>query len=1703
MSGGISAIRGFDYQATVILDLLFDHFDQHGPAAQVRPEGVDDLDLYWSIGTEIRRQFIQIKKPRDDINGERKPSPWSLSEAINELFPNTIENLSDNSHEQVWIVGDGVADELRLLLIGGVNAPTTVGKAYWNVIHILARNDAVRVGALDRKARKKLQNKRLPKNLPSDPVSALATIIDEFESVATRCGAGNIPIAQYRQKATELHAILPDILARIEISSTYGTEQEVIKRVHDRLEQRYNLSRSVIENTLFRNLRGFINDISKQPSRAFDNEALEFELRSVWPEMIYIKEPPALDALHVRRRDLVERIVMLPGGKTIEIIGVSGSGKTTLAAEALEQVRLADPVREVYYAEVRSGVSLRDVSLRDVLVGVAFHLRSIGIVEPFRIAVDTNGTNEDVLTELAHSFMGITMKILLLVDLVDGNCTPAFARDLSTFVRARPSDGIQLAVFGQESALRELTMLERKQLGVEQLNMRGFNVDEFVALVKHNHPNPDYAILSDVFQRVTAGRAAGLFAKLAHSLAHVDSLQEMIKISEMSAEEMLPHAERHRFVRISDASRQAAEKLLCFAFPFKRTEADEIFPDDNIGSAIGEMLTLGLLRPHEDGSFEMHETVRAGLEANIAKNVGRSAHEALAAWYGSQGSVTAEIFHLDKAGRHSEACQRARDSFLQGEHWGALSTYVITNHLVSAQEVVAVIADTKPIGEKYLLPHILHQLGDATAGDELFRILRDQSERFHNDYSWTTAIVEAILKADRSRLYELIQLAVQTLSTPPPEESALDWLSLGARRIDVRIDASILGLFNHQPPEIRNHLIPIMLLDRRREVLEQVFQFIFSYLEAKKNARRSAISQLHYFKIREVEDTVAFLAAMPSVEHSQMLIAKSVFIDSLASFVWSQQKVMRVHCIEILKEDAWDDRILENAVRVLIFLAEPSISTLCDDLISRKSSLTWMSMLIPAMIPAFCDRKIYEQQIFDQGLAVDKRIGALSVLAGLGADLGSLYRRLKANGEASENAELWNYMFLMQCVQHPFAEAIPLLEQSLISAKERENPLLVPLLMKLGMLSTPEATMMLAHAVTHADPDIRRCAAQVLGQRRSRSALSSLVKQLAQENDESTALVMVVSIIASGPSSVVDISSICFDSPAVKLWQCILAMRLRDSSISEQLVTLACDPNQNWQLRRTAIFAAGRLPYEIALEKIVSSVLSERSPLDIDRNASLLCHSEIAWFLLNESQSMLIYFVQGKTQFISLFGDIFDAHWKECISSQDVPSGTDAASWLFDRLAHYGWPVNRQAPDLVINELHIPILHAAVLRSLRRCGRADLIEEQIEHSYHVWFTVKCIKERLMCGRPDDQIAIRLKSLVETSLWKDHWLPNRVIDECCGASYTNSTVASSVTAIPQAVESPVSCIQYIEVVRALTSIGSDYKIKPPFVFDSITAEQCEHLIRLLNPINDPQHGIERFVPSIRFVPSGHVVSQRQITSAGYTESINAKLRPALAAANKFGLDIPWHNERLTGILSKAYIQEFLHSLGLQNDSDRFYSELASNPDIFMHHICESTWNSPILKYVDTRIIPFLYRYVFSGTDEFFEGLCILALRVVSSEIDAVLSGLFYRWTQRFDIKSRVLQHHDNYHLWRGFDRLVEHPRFSQIDEWQSRLTAVLQAPIAWYQKQNIVRVLERDPRSYIQIEQMLFKCANFAHFRQEEIDRLDEAAERLFHELLED
>jgi hypothetical protein len=895
MAGGISAIKGFDYQATVILHVLLDFFDQYGSAARVRPEGLDDLDLLWTADSEACRRYVQIKKPREDDLGNLKLAPWTLTQAIGDLFPNTIFHLTGNDDEQLWIVGDSVDVALASLISDGANAPVTSTKQHCRVVHTLARQRIVDTVKLDAQVHQKLLRWRAPDCPPGDPTAALAEMINGFQAITRSAGLGETLVELYKQETNRLHACLPSIISRIEILSMFGTEEVVATRVNDRLQQRYGLDRLVIEDNLFRNLRGFINDISKQPGRTFNHEEFELELRCVWPQMIAVREAPPLEQSHISRRDLIERLTTQWTGNALDVVGISGSGKTSLASEVAALSPRRQPDRSVFYAEATSYDRLRHV-----LVGIAFHLRRFQINGPFATAVAPDLTDEDVVARLARLYSTMQRNILILIDLTEGRCSPAFARDLATFVRNLSPTGCRLAVFGQESGLRELSQLERDQFGVTRLDIRGFRFEEFVALASRYHPNPNNGVLFEIYQRATAGRAAGLFARLAQSLARAASLQEMSEMAARPADDILAFAEQQRFAQISTGSRSGAEKLVCFALPFTRKDAEEIFPQDNIGGAIYEMRTLGLLRPHDTDSFEMHETVRAGLEGTIALGVRRAAHEALALWYRSHGAATAEILHLDKAGEHQEACERAREAFLQGKRWAALAAYVREHKLVSVEDVIRTVTAPEPIEDRYLLSRILRGLQGSVRVDELVDVVRAQPDRFHADYTWGLAILEAILEFEPQRLFDLVMWETEATSDHSQLESNLGLVMVAARRKRSLLEPASVELFNRQQPERKRLLLPFMLLDWRSDVLRPAFAFIVSDQEAGEGRDRAPFWQQLVLRVDSLEDTVEFLAALPTVEPAAMLNARSVLLGAFSDPVWAQRMKLRAHCIHIL-----------------------------------------------------------------------------------------------------------------------------------------------------------------------------------------------------------------------------------------------------------------------------------------------------------------------------------------------------------------------------------------------------------------------------------------------------------------------------------------------------------------------------------------------------------------------------------------------------------------------------------------------------------------------------------------------------------------------------------------------------------------------------------------------------------------------------------
>lgn len=1714
MSGGISAIKGFDYQATVILDRLFNHFEHHGLSAKARPEGMDDLDLSWTEEGIEYREYIQIKKPTENKSGELNPTPWKLAEVVRDLLPKAITQLLGNKHRQLWIVGDKFDDSVSSLINAHSNAPIEASQPYWETVHILAKKEAIGAVETNKCIKNKISHWKIPSNISSNPDQAKKLLKTElksfignlFESEEQCNSCKTIHAAEYKKHATtyiekylnrltELHGYLPNILARVEIIGTYGSEQEVTQRVYDKLTQCYSLQRTVIENTVFRNLRGFINDISKQPGRFFNHEELEMELRCVWPQMIPIKDLPRLESDYIYRGDLTEQFTTKWTGKAIELIGISGAGKTKLAAEIAESSRKANSERLVYYAEVRSSTSLRDV-----LVGIAFHLRRQGINEPFSIGITYNINEEYILELLAGSYSIIPSEILLLIDFVDGTCATAFARDLATFIRHLSSSSCRIAVFAQESILRELTPLERDKHSISRLDIRGFSFEEFAKLVTHHHSNPDCELLQNIYQRVTAGRASGLFAKLAHLLASAVSIQNMLDIAAQPAENILAYAEQMRFAQISEGARGAAEKLVCFSLPFRRQEAEEVFPNENIGQGIRELLTQGLLSYHDKDSFEMHETVRAGLEGLLAVNVRHFAHQELAAWYSSQQLITAEIFHLEKAGKLPEAKMRARELFLSGEQWPAILAYVIQHKLISSKDVIEVISGSKTLKHCYLLTNILKDLGESVLiVDQLFEIIRKQTQRYYTDYQWGPAITEAILEFESEQLYNLITFSVNNTTNQKDMESALRWLKIAMYRKDIGVTLKTIDFFRSQPDHIKRILAEILLCDRRREILQVALEFILSSQEQHNEQSRHNFS-LH---IDTLSDTIEFLAAIPQVSPSSMLISKSVLPGPLTSLVWSARTKLHKYCIEAIKNNSNEVAVIENAIRILIFFGEPSLFNLCEPFLNRKDSVKNFAIFLPAFQPAFFDYSRYETKLFDRNATLEDRVTALYIIAlASTVNLGYIYNRLTAALDSKERPA-WDFIFLILSIQKPFYEAITLLEAHMSSLTAKGNISLIhSLLMKLGELPVPDATTMLTSALTHSSSDIRHIASLRLSRRRSRIALPKLIEQYSKENNEELAVGLAVAIVASGSKSALDLQG-QKNSPVIQLWQCILTMRSRDVSMADKMVSIAIDPLQNWKLRRTAIFAAGRLPYTVALEKIVPVIMAESSPLTIDHSRNLGCHSVISSFLMNFSNKELAsIFIRGKAGFIDFFATLFEKIWSDWFWKQGLPSGEQAAGWFYDRLEFYEYPKKKEALDYILNELSIPLLQSAALRSLRLCERADLIEQYLASAKHVWIAMKCLSERKRAGNLDSGLVVRLRALVEASPYKDDAILYRIINEFDNNRATIQEKKSiEVTSNKELV--PVTYITYEDAANALSGKLFNFKPTLPLVLTNITAEQCEQLIRLANPVNDTYQWCETYIPMIKFIPNGHLVGQSQRTSRNAGESTNALIRAAIIAANSFGLLIPWQDEIMRGYCSSSFIQNYLDCLGVLNDSSQFYDALSKYEEILFAYLCNPNQYESVQKYIDARIIPMLQRYIASGTDKLFEGLCILTLQVNVPEIDIILSGLLYRWSQRFDKMSFVTQHDNNPALWRGFKRLTEHPRFTNINEWMNMLEQVLQTPIKWFHAETIVRVLERDPRSYILIESRLFKTENWEHFHIEEIDLLDVAADHLYRQLLEE
>ena len=1685
MSGGRIAIAGFDYQAIVILDQLFDHFDQHGASARARPEGRDDLDLVWSENGRDRRRHIQVKKPRETDQGVLKYQPWRLAEVADDLLPNTLDQLATSDSQQAWILGDAVQPQVRRLLEAGREAADQEAALYWAVVHRMAR--AVILDQLPNEHRQSLLRWGF-KHPPSVANDARDLLVTSYSQVLSGAAVSAEVVRSYHERVVWIDQRLPGVLARVEILADYGSELTVGQRFKDRLQREYRLPPEVVEHNLFGNFRSFINDVAKRVDEVIDRQGFEVHLRSAWPQMSPATEPPIPAASDIRRPDLTDDLVKPETPKVVEVVGISGSGKTTLAAQAAAALQDFDPDRLPIYVRVRA-----NAAFRDVMSGVAFHLLRRGMPDLFGLAVESRPADETVIDRLAEICSGLSRPVQILLDLVEGTCNPQFGRDLGRFARALPEGSCRLVVFGQQSTLSAFSPAEVDSAGVRSINVRGFRWEEFASLVGHYHAGADRRVLSEIFNRVTVGRPAGLYAQMAEALARQPSLDAMLAIASRPPEDMVSAAEQARFDQLAPGARAAAERLVCFALPFRRRDAEGAFPDQNVGAAIKALRDLGLLRIEAEGLLEMHETVRAGLESGIALAARESAHGALGEWYGRQGDIAAQIFHLDKAGQSVEAGTLGRDAFLRGYSWRSLASYVTRRALVTTQEVIAVAARQEPIADFYLLRSILPELASDGTGALLMNMLAQQHSRYFRDHDWARPLVEAILAVDSSKFRILLEFTVTQAANAEERRQGLMRLLIAARHVPRSSMSQVSGYARFQPPEVQRQLLPLLLLDGEQSALTLAFE-ILSRQAGDDETRREVAWGGVRLNIERREDVVEILAALPKAPALALIATRSLGFGHVGTLLWAARHQLRPFCVDILGADGSEADIKAVAWRVLIFVGHPAIETLVDPLAPGPIAQDF-ELLGPTFAPTAYDAGRYERILVDPSAPAVQRQVALTVLLLLDANLGALRDRLAALPQ-DPLATVWDGLFVLLFAKQPFVAGVPILQAQLASPATVPLPsqLLVSCLVAVAEEAWPEVTDLLMQGTQHADTSVRAAAAAGLARRRSRRAVEVLRRQVAAEPDAKVGALLAQALTACGPLSARELAG-GLATLDLALWQCIVAMRTRDEAFAPELVRLATDQSVHWAVRRAAIWAAGRLPFSTALQEIAPAVLGEQTPLTIDLNDNLHVHASISGMLQNGVAGLLS---DGEDRFISFIAAALEQQWTDLLPRGDLPAPSDAARWLYQSLK--GDPSTEGAQRL-LNQLQTPLLQAAVVRALRVGGRAQEIEAVLAKTSSVWLAIKCLQERRWVRDNDPDLCPRLRRALATSPCGDAAILGRIVDEIeQGRRHSGAAADARPTVVPPALTLPAEPqppLDFVEAVRALhgaSDLGGD--TTRAIALARLDREQLQRLIALADPANDPSTSVVRFTPSMTFTPEGHVVGRESSTSTGGV-SIPDRLRPAIAAANRFDLPMPWHDERLRWPWISTYAVNFIASLGAQGDADRLYQALEANADVLLPFLGNLNGLKATEPLLDERLAPIMHRYLMLGDDAFFESLCNLAQRIEGRTAAPLLSGLLGRWAARFDLKSSVLQA-ENIELWRGFARLKEHPRFRQVPGWRKTLENVLPASMRWFHRQDILRVLEGDPGSYVTVESRLSREENWMHFNRSEIESLDEAAERLFH-----
>ena len=1123
-----------------------------------------------------------------------------------------------------------------------------------------------------------------------------------------------------------------------------------------------------------------------------------------------------------------------------------------------------------------------------------------------------------------------------------------------------------------------------------------------------------------------------------------------------------------------------------------------MFQEEDVGLAIRELLEVGLVQKTGDDNFEMHETVRAGLEGVVAIGTRREAHGALARHYASMNMVSTEIFHLEQAGDGRRARSLARATFLEGKHWSQLHRYVSTRRLLTARDAIDIAVSLETAEGLYVLPDVVSVLGGPADAEVVLEVIRTQMSRFGSDFNWAMAMAGTYLSLAPEGEIELYRVAVHASCNDGERKNAISAILIASRGGGTVDAQRLIGLFDTLPREDQLLFAPVLLHQGNRACLRRAFE-VLTHRSRKRAGQESDSGEWSSLRLNGVDDVVEFLASLPEVEDAEMLVRRSAQMGRLGGYIWKHREFLEGHCVTLLKTYDAEPEIQRGAIRVLAFTGHPNLCTLCEDVGSRTGNpIHGFATLAPLLNPGLIDIERYERRLIDPSTPPPVKVACLKILAAGGADLDTWYERLEGIDGGVYSTGDWAPLWLVLACEYPFRKAITILKEQLSSSDETMRLPAVAAVKSLGMLPFPEATEILKRAITHRSPRVRAAGALGLQERRVENALGGLSKQLYLEPEEGVRLLIAAAIAASRPSGVGDLNVPYERSEGLMLWQCIVAARTGDESVATDLVKIATDGALNWQVRRAAISAAGYLPFEAALKHMLPSIRGGTT-LEEDNHSSLFAHAFLSWLLEEEGEYLVRKFAEGRETFVRNVAVVFDDGAEDLLDKNDLPSGVSVGEWAYSRLSAAGWPNDPMARVVVVNELKRPLLFSAGLRSLRRLGRRDLIECEIGYSRKVWSVIKCVLEMSRGGDLNGEERKRLREMIDRTDVGGNRLVRRIVDEIGG----DRVGPREHYAPPKEREGlRAKRLSYQEAVRMLRC-GSFEELceESPVLLTSVTSEQFHHLVELGDPARDPERGVERYLHGIAFGGEGHTVSTRQVSYQGGAEAAGALIRPAIVAGNVGGIGISWHDEEMRRSFSDRYAERVLKCVAVSGNRDVLYDLLGRDGGRLLlvlgsHPVC--AYMMPLL---DGRIVPILNAHVLSGTDQMLECLARIAAGVVGPEIDGVLTSLLDRWTGQFEVRGWDSVGDVSHYSWRAFGEICKHPRFVRIKDWYVRLARVLYSPkLRGFNRKDVLRVLKRDPRSYIHLERSRSRAEDWEHLYEEELDLLDEACDRLFAEV---